>query len=325
MSEWTLLAVLAGFLLDLLAGDPHWLYHPVRLVGKLIEILEKALRRCFPKTEKGEKAAGLLLALLVPALTGGAAWGVLYLAGRVNPWLAFALEILMCYQLFAVRALKDESMKVYRALKKPDLSEARQAVSMIVGRDTDRLDEAGVTKAAVETVAENTSDGIIAPMLYMAVGGPVLGWIYKAVNTMDSMVGYKNETYLYFGRCAAKLDDLVNFIPARVSAVMMMLACIPCRFDRRGAARIFRRDRFNHASPNSAQTEAVMAGALGVQLAGDAWYFGKRYKKKTIGDAGRPVEPEDIPRANRLLYVSAVLSLAVFLLARWGLLLWLRI
>lgn len=325
MSEWTLLAVPAGFLLDLLAGDPHWLYHPVRLVGKLIEILEKALRRCFPKTEKGEMAAGLLLALLVPALTGGAAWGVLYLAGRVNPWLAFALEILMCYQLFAVRALKDESMKVYRALKKPDLSEARQAVSMIVGRDTDRLDEAGVTKAAVETVAENTSDGIIAPMLYMAVGGPVLGWIYKAVNTMDSMVGYKNETYLYFGRCAAKLDDLVNFIPARISAVMMMLACIPCRFDRRGAARIFRRDRFNHASPNSAQTEAVMAGALGVQLAGDAWYFGKRYKKKTIGDAGRPVEPEDIPRANRLLYVSAALSLAVFLLARWGLLLWLRI
>ena len=231
----------------------------------------------------------------------------------------------MCYQLFAVRALKDESMKVYRALKKPDLSEARQAVSMIVGRDTDRLDEAGVTKAAVETVAENTSDGIIAPMLYMAVGGPVLGWIYKAVNTMDSMVGSKNETYLYFGRCAAKLDDLVNFIPARISAVMMMLACIPCRFDRRGAARIFRRDRLNHASPNSAQTEAVMAGALGVQLAGDAWYFGKRYKKKTIGDAGRPVEPEDIPRANRLLYGSAALSLAVFLLVRWGILLWLHI
>ena len=162
MSEWTLLAVPAGFLLDLLAGDPHWLYHPVRLVGKLIEILEKALRRCFPKRKKGRWQPGCCW-LCWCLLTGGAAWGVLYLAGRVNPWLAFALEILMCYQLFAVRALKDESMKVYRALKKPDLSEARQAVSMIVGRDTDRLDEAGVTKAAVETVAENTSDGIIAP------------------------------------------------------------------------------------------------------------------------------------------------------------------
>ena len=195
---------------------------------------------------------------------------------------------------------------------------------MIVGRDTERLDEQGVTKAAVETVAENTSDGIIAPMFYMAIGGPVLGWLYKSINTMDSMVGYKNETYLNFGRYAAKLDDVVNFIPARISAVMMILSCFPCRFDAKGAARIFRRDRLNHASPNSAQTEAVMAGALDVQLAGDAWYFGKLYKKDTIGDPLRPVEPEDIPRANRLLYVSAALSLAVFLLARWGILAWLH-
>ena len=324
MSEWTLLAVPAGFLLDLLAGDPHWLYHPVRLVGKLIEILEKALRRCFPKTEKGEMAAGLLLALLVPALTGGAAWGVLYLAGRVNPWLAFALEILMCYQLFAVRALKDESMKVYRALKKPDLSEARQAVSKIVGRDTDRLDEAGVTKAAVETVAENTSDGIIAPMLYMAVGGPVLGWIYKAVNTMDSMVGYKNERYLHFGRAAARLDDVANYLPSRLAALFWIGAAVLTGANGRQAWRIWRRDRRNHASPNSAQTESACAGALGVQLAGPAYYFGEYYDKPTIGDATRPVEPRDILRANRMLCVASVLAGAVGLVCRVGVLYLLR-
>lgn len=324
MNEWSLLAILAGFLLDLLIGDPHQLYHPVRLVGKLITLLERLLRRCFPGTERGERAAGLCLAILVPAITGAAALALLYIGGRISPWLAFALEVIMSYQLFAVRALRDESMKVYRELRREDLPGARRAVSMIVGRDTERLDEQGVTKAAVETVAENTSDGIIAPMFYMAIGGPVLGWLYKSINTMDSMVGYKNETYLNFGRYAAKLDDVVNFIPARISAVMMILSCFPCRFDAKGAARIFRRDRLNHASPNSAQTEAVMAGALDVQLAGDAWYFGKLYKKDTIGDPLRPVEPEDIPRANRLLYVSAALSLAVFLLARWGILAWLH-
>ena len=324
MNEWSLLAILAGFLLDLLIGDPHQLYHPVRLVGKLITLLERLLRRCFPGTERGERAAGLCLAILVPAITGAAALALLYIGGRISPWLAFALEVIMSYQLFAVRALRDESMKVYRELRREDLPGARRAVSMIVGRDTERLDEQGVTKAAVETVAENTSDGIIAPMFYMAIGGPVLGWLYKSITTMDSMVGYKNETYLNFGRYAAKLDDVVNFIPARISAVMMILSCFPCRFDAKGAARIFRRDRLNHASPNSAQTEAVMAGALDVQLAGDAWYFGKLYKKDTIGDPLRPVEPEDIPRANRLLYVSAALSLAVFLLARWGILAWLH-
>ena len=321
----SLTALVFGFLLDLVFGDPAFLYHPVRLIGKLISFLEKGFRRLFPETDRGKFWGGVCTAVLVIAVSTAVPALILYGVSRIHWILRLALETFWCYQLLALRSLKDESMKVYDRLAAGDLPGGRKAVSMIVGRDTQNLDEAGVTKAAVETVAENTSDGIIAPMLYMAVGGPVLGWIYKAVNTMDSMVGYKNETYLYFGRCAAKLDDLVNFIPARISAVMMMLACIPCRFDRRGAARIFRRDRFNHASPNSAQTEAVMAGALGVQLAGDAWYFGKRYKKKTIGDAGRPVEPEDIPRANRLLYVSAVLSLAVFLLARWGLLLWLRI
>ena len=318
MRGWTLAAVLAGFLLDLLIGDPHWLYHPVRLVGKLISGAEKILRRIFPKTERGERIAGIFLILIVSGVTTAVAAGLLFLAGKWDFRAKFVLEVLMCYQLFAVRALKDESMKVYRELVKPDLEGARYAVSMIVGRDTQSLTAEVVTKAAVETVAENTSDGIIAPMFYMVIGGPVLGWLYKSINTMDSMVGYKNEKYLNFGRYAAKLDDVVNFIPARLSAWMMILACRLTGLDAGKALEIFRRDRFNHASPNSAQTEAVMAGALHVQLAGDAWYFGKLYKKKTIGDALRRVEPEDIRRANRLLYAASALSLAVFGLVRIG-------
>ena len=200
-------------------------------------------------------------------------------------------------------------MKVYEALKKDDLEGARYAVSMIVGRDTQVLDATGVAKAAVETVAENTSDGVIAPLIYLAIGGPILGFMYKAINTMDSMVGYKNDKYMYFGRCAAKLDDVVNYIPARISALLMIAASfLPGKaYDGKGAWRIWRRDRRKHASPNSAQTEAVCAGSLGVQLAGDASYFGKIVKKPTIGDALRPVEYEDIKRANGLLYRTAIL------------------
>ncbi len=216
----------------------------------------------------------------------------------------------MTYQILAAKCLKVESMKVYRRLREGNLAEARKAVSMIVGRDTERMDEEGVAKAAIETVAENTSDGVIAPMLYAAVGGPVLGFFYKAVNTMDSMVGYKNEKYLYFGRAAARLDDLVNYIPARVSAGLMILAAYWGGKDLSGkdARRIYKRDRRRHASPNSAQTESVCAGALGVRLAGDAFYSGRLVKKPYIGDALRRVEYEDIPRAVRLMYLTAWLG-----------------
>lgn len=312
----TLGALVLGFFLDLLIGDPHFLYHPIRLVGNLITVTERGLRKVFPKTEKGELTAGVFLVLIVTGISTAVPSLLLYGAWRLNPWLYFAVQTVMCYQLLATKSLKDESMKVYAKLKAQDLPGARYAVSMIVGRDTQVLDETGVTKAAVETVAENTSDGIIAPMLFLAIGGAGLGYFYKSINTMDSMVGYKNEKYLYFGRAAAKLDDAVNFLPSRISALLMIAACTFTGLDRKNAFRIWKRDRFNHASPNSAQTEAVMAGALGVQLAGDAWYFGTLYKKKTMGDALRPVEYEDIRRANRLLYGTAILALVVFSFVR---------
>ena len=247
----------------------------------------------------------LLVSTAVPA-------GVLYLAEKIHPLLSFGLESFWCYQILAARSLQTESMKVCRELKKQDLPAARKAVSMIVGRDTDSLDAEGVTKAAVETVAENTSDGVIAPLLFLLIGGAPLGFAYKAVNTMDSMLGYKEETYLYIGRIAAKADDVVNYIPARISALLMIAGAFLCGMDGKQAWKIFRRDRRKHASPNSAQTESVCAGALGIQLAGDACYFGKRYKKETIGDPLRSVEAEDIKRAALLMYATEILTLFLF-------------
>ena len=319
--ELSILAVVLGFVLDLLIGDPHWLYHPIRLVGALISALEKLLRGVFPKNKNGELTAGIFLLALTAGITTGCAWGLLYLAGRIHPWVRFVLGPVMCYQLLATKALKDETMKVYTALSQGDLKQARYAVSMVVGRDTEVLDETGVTKAAVETVAENASDGVIAPLLFLAIGGAPLGFFYKAVNTMDSMVGYKNDKYLYFGRAAARFDDVLNYIPARLSGALMSAAASFCGLDAGNAWKIFLRDRRNHSSPNSAHTEAAAAGALHIQLAGNAYYFGKLYEKPTIGDPDRPVEYEDIRRVNRLLYATAVLTLIVFMVVK-GVVLW---
>ena len=312
-----LMALAIGFALDLVVGDPHWLPHPIRLIGRLISGLERILRRVFPATPKGERAAGVVLVVLVCTISTACAIALLVLCGMASPWLALAVESIMCYQMLATKALKDESMKVYDALAAGDLAAARSAVSMIVGRDVERLDAAGVTRAAVETVAENASDGVVAPLLFMAVGGAPLGVFYKAVNTMDSMVGYRNEKYRYFGTAAARFDDVLNFVPARLSGVLMVCAASIARLDAKGAWRIFLRDRRKHASPNSAHTEAACAGALDVALAGDAWYFGRLVEKPTIGDALRPVEAADIVRANRLLYATASLSLVLCLALGW--------
>lgn len=306
-------ALMSGFLLDLVFGDPQFLYHPVRLIGRLIQWLEGGIRKRWGQTERQLLLGGVVLAVMVSGITVFFSWGILALCRMASPGLFYIASAFSCYQLLAVKSLKTESMKVYDPLCRGDLFGARKAVSMIVGRDTERLDSEGVIKAAVETVAENTSDGVVAPLFYMAIGGPVLGWFYKAVNTMDSMVGYKNERYLYFGRAAARMDDVLNFIPSRLSAVFMICAAFFLDMDWKHAWRIWRRDRLNHKSPNSAQTESVCAGALRIQIAGDAWYFGTLYKKKTIGDDLRPVEPEDIKRAGRLLYGTAYVALAAFL------------
>ena len=304
--RWHEISFLTGFLLDLLFGDPYWMPHPIRLIGNLIAGLERKLRKEEDEKEKSIRK-GICFVLLVLGITGLVSAVILHIAYTIHPIAGFLVESVMTYQILAAKCLKVESMKVYDKLKEQDLAGARKAVSMIVGRDTACLDETGVAKAAIETVAENTSDGVIAPMIYLAIGGPVLGFLYKAVNTMDSMVGYKNEKYLFFGRAAAKLDDVVNYIPARISALLMIFASFLAgkEFSAGGAWKIFKRDRYQHASPNSAQTESVCAGALGIQLAGDASYFGKMVKKPFIGDVVRAVEVEDIRRSNRLMMLTA--------------------
>ena len=304
-----LIVFLAAYLLDALLGDPAWLPHPVVAMGRAITGLEHLLRRLFSSTNTGLLAAGCVLAALLPVGSFCVAAGALLLAGRVHPLLALALNAFWGGQCLAVRDLRKEAMAVYACLKQNDLPAARKAVGRIVGRDTAALTAEGVTKAAVETVAENFSDGVFAPMFYLAIGGAPLALAYKAVNTMDSMVGYKNDRYLYFGRAAAHLDDVANWLPARLSGLLLILAAPLCGLSGKEAFRIWRRDRRSHASPNSAQTEAACAGALRVQLAGDAFYFGKPVHKPTLGDPLRPVEAEDIPRACRLMTTGSLLGL----------------
>lgn len=307
-----LAAILVGFVLDLIWGDPVWLYHPVRLIGHMISGGEKAARRLFPDTDRGKFIGGMVLSLLVVLASGAVPLLILLGLRQVSPWLAFAVESFFCYQILATKSLKTESMRVYRQLEKGDLEGARKYLSWIVGRDTENLTEEQVTKAAVETVAENASDGVVAPLFYLFLGGAPLAFFYKGVNTLDSMIGYKNEKYLFFGRFAARMDDVFNWIPAALSGLLMVLSSFLCGLSGKNAWRIWKRDHRNHASPNSAKTEAACAGALEIQLAGDAVYFGKLVKKKTIGDPIRKVEKEDIKRANRLLYTTAVVSLGVF-------------
>jgi adenosylcobinamide-phosphate synthase len=306
--------ILAAFILDAIMGDPHWMPHPVRFFGFLISRGEAVLRRVRPRRER---LAGAFLTAFVTLTAFAVPFLFLFFLFRFNFRAGFILSVFMAYQTLAARCLRDEAMKVYRAAFSGDLEEARFAVSMIVGRDTDRLLMEGVTKAAVETVAENLSDGVIAPLFYLGLGfvlgGPPLAvglaFFYKASNTLDSMIGYKNELYLDFGRCAAKLDDALNFIPARLSGLLIILAAAITGLDAKGAAHVYRRDRKAHASPNAGHPEAACAGALGLALAGGAYYGGVFEEKPVIGDGRRNAEPEDIRKACKLMYVSALLFL----------------
>ena len=319
----SLIALFIGFLLDFILGDPNYSCHPIRLIGKLITIIEKLLRKPFRcggralhipglKPKHAELVAGIVFVVMVSGISTLIPCVLLSITYHRNVYAGILLESVMCYQLLSTKSLKTESMKVYTALKAKDIEAGRRAVSMIVGRDTHNLTETGIIKATVETVAENTSDGSIAPLFYIAIGGAGLGFFYKAVNTMDSMVGYKNEQYLYFGKAAARMDDLLNLIPARLSAYLMILSTLLTKNNTRNAWRMYRRDRYNHSSPNSAHTEAVVAGALEVMLAGDAYYFGKQYPKKTIGDDIRGIEADDIKKANVLLCLTAIIGFIVF-------------
>lgn len=347
MNGWILaLPVLIGFCLDAVIGDPYTVPHPVRAIGKMIAALERRLRKTLPETRNekadteqtsamkksdmaeenmtpeekkraaSERKCGFLLVVLVLFVSTALPCLLLIICYRIHVVFGIIAESILCCYMLAARCLRNESMKVYRALKENDLERARYAVSMIVGRDTKPLDAAGVARAAVETIAESTSDGVTAPLFYMAFGGAVLAFFYKAANTMDSMIGYKNARYRYFGRAAARLDDVLNYIPSRLTALCMIAAAFLCRLDGKNAWRIWRRDRGKHASPNSAQTESVCAGALGLQLAGDAYYGGRLLHKPTIGDAMRAVEAEDIRRANRLMYVTAGIMLVLVLFVR---------
>ena len=313
-----LLAAVGGFALDLIFGDPAWLPHPVVWMGRYITWFERRIRPGFPTSPRGELWGGGLLTVTLTTLTLLITWGVCWLAGSIDRRLELALQTFWCAQTLAARGLATESGKVYSALQGKNLDNARKCVARIVGRDTEKLDEEGVAKAAVETVAENFSDGVAAPMLCMFLAGAPLAMLYKSINTLDSMVGYRNERYLYFGRVSARLDDIANFIPSRVAACFLVLSAALTGQNAPMAWRVWRRDAGKHVSPNSGQTEAACAGALGVQLGGDAWYFGQRHQKAALGDATHRCEPEDILRANRMMYcASALLCLFCAALRFW--------
>lgn len=303
-----MISVFLGYALDLLIGDPHNMPHPIRLIGNSITRVEKRLRKnC--NSPKDEYIAGLLIWIIIVFSSLVIPFAISYIALKINYILYIVVESIMIYYILATKCLKDESMLVYKQLKKHDIKEARRYVSYIVGRDTENLDEKQIVKATVETIAENTSDGVIAPLIYVLIGGAPLGFMYKAINTLDSMIAYKNEKYINFGRFSAKADDVANYLPARISAYLMIFASIILNMDYKNAYKIYQRDKNKHESPNSAHTESVCAGALDVKLAGGSYYGGVFENKPTIGDDLRPIETDDIKRANKLMYATSILCL----------------
>ena len=310
------LSTFTAFILDQIFGDPRNFPHPVVIIGKLISAMEKFTRKVFPKTNKGELAAGAFTWLVVATVSFAVPFIALVLLAKVNVWAAFALNTFWSYQIFASKSLKEQSMLVYRYLEAEDLPNSRKYLSWIVGRDTSELDPEEITKAVVETVAENTSDGVTAPMLYMIIMGAPLGMLYKAINTMDSMLGYKNDRYMYFGRIPAKIDDVANFIPARITGLLMCLTAPLIGLDGGNAYRIYKRDRLKHLSPNSGHLEAACAGAMRIMLGGDSYYFGKLVEKASLGDPDREVRITDIPLSIRMMYASSLAMLALLEVVR---------
>ena len=312
-------AMCIGFVMDMIFGDPCRNFHPIRILGRLIDRLEERFYHSFSRLGEriGRRIGGFCMAISVLFLTTVTLLCLRYMSYQLCFPAGVLFDGIIFFFCIAPKSLYRESMAVYHALRENGIADARYRLSWIVGRDTQALPEEGVIRAAVETVAENTSDGVTAPILYMALGGPILCMLYKAVNTMDSMVGYRNGKYRDFGSFAARLDDLVNFLPARLTAIFMMLGVWLLRlaegnenYDAGNALRIYLRDRRKHASPNSAQTESVCAGALRVQLAGPALYFGKRVEKPFIGDDLRKIEMEDIKKANLMMLVTSFLVAA---------------
>jgi len=301
--------VLAAVILDLVLGDPRALPHPVVAIGRMISFLESPLRRLF----KNARPAGVALLVITVGVTYAGAALLIHAAYALSPVAGFVAGLYLAWVSLAARSLQIESGKVAKALLQGDLPGARLALSYIVGRETAQLDEPEIVRGAVETVAENTGDGVIAPLFYLMLGGPPLAIAYKAVNTLDSMVGYRNERYLEFGWASARFDDLANYLPARLTGLLMVLAAPICALSGGGAWRIMRRDCRNHASPNSGFPEAAAAGALGVQLGGANRYFGRVVEKPAIGDAAAPLSLAAYHGVVRLMYCSEALLVIAWL------------
>lgn len=312
----TLLAWCVAWLLDFIIGDPQGWPHPVRWIGNLISVVQRGVRRCC-RSDSMLRIGGAVMWIVVVGLTWGIAWGVLTLAQEIHPWLGWGVEVWMIFTVLAGRCLANAARDVERPLRANNLAESRVKLSWIVGRDTSQLQPQQINRAVVETVAENTVDGIIAPLFFLFLGGAPLAMAYKAVNTLDSMVGYKHEKYRAIGMVSARLDDAANFIPARLSWLLLAVAAFLCRQDGFRALQIGWRDRYNHSSPNCAWSEATVAGALGIRLGGPNDYFGERVEKPWIGDAQREISVDDISQTIRLMWVASTLALALFIALRW--------
>lgn len=303
------MTIILGYLLDLLIGDP-FSFHPVRLIGNLISFLDK-------KLNNNTRRNGLVLLLLVSMLSFGVPWFILFICYKIHPLLSITIEVIMIYQIFATKSLDVETRKVLKALLKDDLDDARKWIGYLVSRDTEAMSKEDVIKATVETISENITDGIVAPLLFVVIGGAPLGWFYKSVNTLDSMVGYKNEQYNNFGFYSAKFDDVLNYIPARLASLLILLSGILLRLDIKNGIFVLKRDKRNHSSPNSAYSEAAVAGLLRIQLGGKASYFNKISMKPTMGDSLKKIETLDIKLCTRIMYVTSGLGLVIFTTLKW--------